>query len=60
MTKQKLKSTQSEQLKAFAEAARKLGCDDDEAAFDSKLKAVASAPPPKSETKNRKTRKRGA
>lgn len=32
---------------AFLRAAKDLGCDDDEDAFDKKLKAVASAPAPK-------------
>lgn len=39
------------QSQEFLEAARALGCDDDEDAFDAKLKAVASAPPPKTTKK---------
>lgn len=33
------------QSKSFIEAARALGCDDSEAAFDAKLKKVAALPP---------------
>lgn len=39
----KVKMTPSEQLKAFRDAARELECDDDEKAFDKKLKKVATA-----------------
>ncbi len=51
--KQPAKVTQSNK---FATAARELGCDDDEEAFDKKLKAVASAPPPK-DTPKKKVKK---
>ncbi len=34
-----------EQVKRFAEIARALGCDEDEAAFDEKLKAIARQKP---------------
>ncbi|MDK2741313.1 MAG: hypothetical protein NDI90_00225 [Nitrospira sp. BO4] len=44
------------QSSRFAETARSLGCDDDEEAFDAKLKAIASAPPPKP-LKKSKTKK---
>jgi hypothetical protein len=44
------------QHEAFAQAARELGCDDDEEAFEKRLKAVASAPPPKPAKKS-KTKK---
>lgn len=40
--KQKAGKTQSER---FIEAARALGCDEDEAAFDEKLKRIAQAKP---------------
>jgi hypothetical protein len=50
------KPRSAQQSKDFIEAARSLGCDDDEDAFDAKLKAVASAPPPKPEKKS-KTKK---
>ena len=33
------------QIERFKEAARALGCDDDEAAFDEKLKALAQQKP---------------
>lgn len=45
-----------EQVKRFKEAARELGCDEDESAFDEALGKVASSPPPKSVEK-RKTKK---
>ena len=35
-----------DQINRFKEAARQLECDDDEAAFDAKLKKVAKAKPP--------------
>ena len=37
--------TDADQIKAFKEAARELGCDDDEKALDKKLKKVATAKP---------------
>ena len=37
----------SEQSKRFAEAARKAGCDESEAAFERKLKKLATARPTK-------------
>lgn len=43
----KTKLTPEEQLKAFKQAARELGCDDDEKAFDKKLKKVATPKPKK-------------
>lgn len=52
MTKQK-KPKGVEQSAAFIAAARELGCDDDEEAFDKKLKAVASVPPDKAATKKK-------
>lgn len=41
------KERNTDQASKFAAAARELGCDDSEEAFDKKLKAIASAPPPK-------------
>lgn len=35
----------AEQLERFKETARALGCDEDEAAFDEKLKAIARPKP---------------
>ena len=48
------KAGPSEQRDRFIEAARRLGCDDSEEAFDRKLKKIASAPPPKSVQKRKK------
>jgi len=42
-------SLQSEQGERFAKAARELGCDNDEKAFEKRLKEVATSPPPKSD-----------
>lgn len=43
-----------EQLKRFKETARALGCDEDEAVFDEKLKAIARQQPrPKDEAAKR-------
>lgn len=50
------KPTRHTQGDAFVEAARELGCDESEDAFDTKLKKVASAPPPKP-TRKPKTKK---
>ena len=50
------KMAPAEQLKAFRDAARELGCDNDEKAFDKVLKKIAKAPPPESVQK-RKTGK---
>lgn len=49
----KKNSQQSQQRDKFVEAARALGCDDSEEAFNKKLKAVASAPPPKDAPKKK-------
>jgi hypothetical protein len=56
MPKANKKLSPAEQLKAFQKAARELGCDDDEKAFDKVLKKIASAPPPKS-VEQRKVKK---
>jgi hypothetical protein len=52
--------TPSDQHKLFQEAARDLGCDDSEEAFDRALKKIASAPPPKSVQKRKAKPKRRA
>jgi hypothetical protein len=39
------------QASKFIAAARAADCNDDEAAFNANLKAIAQAPPPKSEPK---------
>ena len=52
----KPKMAPAEQHERFVEAARQLGCDEDEDAFNRVLRKVASAPPPKS-IKKRKPKK---
>ena len=47
----------TEQSRRFAETARSLGCDEDEAAFDEKLKVIARQKP-KDELKPAKTTRR--
>ena len=47
---QKSRDKEPTQLDRFREAARALGCDEDEAAFDEKLKGIA-APKPKAPEK---------
>jgi hypothetical protein len=44
------------QRQRFIETARELGCDEDEAAFEEKLKRIATAKP-KPKSKPQKTRK---
>lgn len=54
MTESDSKSNQSTQLNRFKEAARTIGCDESEAAFDGKLAEVAKhkpAPTPEPEKK---------
>lgn len=43
----KPKSTPKDQHERFIETARKLGCDEDEAAFDEKLKRIVTPKPQK-------------
>jgi hypothetical protein len=50
------KDVRSEQSAKFIEAAKSLGCAEDESAFDDTLKKLSSAPPPKT-VKKRKTKK---
>jgi hypothetical protein len=47
--------TPADQHQEFVKAARELGCDEDETAFDRALGKIAKAPPPKSVQK-RKTK----
>jgi hypothetical protein len=42
------------QLERFKEAARMLGCDEDEATFEARLKKIANAPAPKKPVKAKK------
>jgi hypothetical protein len=51
----KTKATQADH---FKRAARELGCDEDQDAFDKVLKRIASAPPPKSVQKRKQPAKR--
>jgi hypothetical protein len=37
------------QIDKFKEAAKNIGCDESEEAFDAKLKSIAKSPPPKGE-----------
>ena len=46
------------QHREFVKAARELGCDESEEAFDKVLRKVASAPPPKSVQKRKKAKSR--
>ena len=51
----KRKETQAtNQHRGFVKAARELGCDESEEAFDKVLRKVASAPPPKSVQKRKR------
>jgi hypothetical protein len=52
--------TPAEQFKRFKDAARDLGCDDNEDTFDRALKKIVSAPPPKSVQKRKTKPKRRA
>jgi hypothetical protein len=54
----RMKTTDTQQHKRFIETARELGCDEDEAAFDEKLKRIATAKPSKPPAKETATRKR--
>jgi hypothetical protein len=47
----------SSQHGKFASAARELGCDEDEAAFDERLRKIAKAQPPKEDKPKRKPKK---
>jgi hypothetical protein len=45
---------EEKQVQSFVEKARELGCDEDQAAFDERLKQTAKAPPPKPTAKEKK------
>lgn len=49
----KSKDDPRQQRERFIDAARELGCDEDEAAFKERLKKLVSAPPPKSVQKRK-------
>jgi hypothetical protein len=46
-------STKKKQKDKFIEKARELGCDEDEAAFEKRLRKIAKAAPPKPEPKRK-------
>jgi hypothetical protein len=48
------------QSEKFKKASRELGCDEDEAAFEERLRKIAKAPPPKPEKKKPRTGGAGA
>ena len=48
------KKPKEPQVERFKEAARMLGCDEDEAAFEERLKWIAQAPPSKPVEKKKK------
>ena len=58
MPKDNQKPKPSQQHREFVKAARELGTDDSEDAFDKVLKRIASAPPPKSVQKRKAVRKK--
>jgi hypothetical protein len=49
--RQQVPNPASDQYRRFIETARELGCDEDEAAFDEKLKRIATVKP---KTKNKR------
>ena len=51
-------STKQKQKDKFIEKARELGCDEDEAAFDERLRKIAKAQPPKADDRQNKSPKR--
>jgi|GEM_PF-4862919 len=51
------KKPEAQQHREFVKAARELGADESEEAFDKVLKRVAKAPPPKSVQKRKAKRK---
>ena len=55
--RKKAEDTPAHQHQDFVKAARELGTDESEEAFDKVLKRVASAPPPKSVQKRKKAPK---
>ena len=49
-------ANEKSQLDKFIEAARELGCDEDQSTFKDKLKQLVKAPPPKTVQKRKKKR----
>ncbi len=56
---QKPKPDDPEQSKRFIETARELGCDEDEAAFDEKLRRIATAKPKPAKSATEERRRAG-
>jgi hypothetical protein len=54
------KADDKAQSKAFIDKARDLGCDEDETAFDERLRKIAKATPPKSEASKQMAKPRKA
>ncbi len=51
MARQQKKPLAETQVNKFREQAKVLGCDEDEAAFEKRLRKIAKAPPPAKEPK---------
>ncbi len=47
------KTQKKVQAEKFRQVARELGCDEDEAAFDDKLRRIAKSPPIKADNKEK-------
>jgi len=54
MNRQPKQSADKNQSAKFKRAARELGCDEDEAAFDKRLREIAKASPPKQQKPKKK------
>jgi hypothetical protein len=52
MSKSTPKHPDTKQSRRFIETARELGCDEDEAVFDEKLRRIATVKPTKTQKKN--------
>lgn len=47
---------ETRQVQGFIEKAKELGCDEDEAAFESRLRKIAQVAPPQPKSKPKKTK----
>jgi hypothetical protein len=56
MPRSKQQTEPGEQSKRFIETVRELGCDEDEAAFEEKLKRIATAKPKRSKASSNRRR----
>lgn len=54
----KAKADKKPQSQRFIETARELGCDEDEAAFEEKLKRIATAKPKRSKASSNRRREK--